>query len=303
MRAIFCRPRAAITVVELLVVIGIISVALGLLLPAILQVRAAALQTHSSNNLRQIGVAVQSFAGDLGRLPAIDGTGPREDGWYSMFTQLLPYIEHGKYYAEIRDGTRPLNSNYTVKPYVNPADPTLADVGNAPGATSYAANALLFIKKPDLTRTVRDGTSNTIAFAEHYARCGDFGNFDSSWTEFNWFSAHTSVLALPGGNSSVTVHRATFADVHGDQTPQPPADVHPVTAGSPPMSVGSVSGLTFQIRPLPRDADPRLAQTPHSAMLVGLADGSVRTLAKGMSEFTYWAAVTPAGSEALGNDW
>jgi hypothetical protein len=38
-------------------------------------------------------------------------------------------------------------------------------------------------------------------------------------------------------------------------------------------------------------------------MLVALADGSVRTLAPSMSEYTYWAAVTPAGGETLGTDW
>jgi hypothetical protein len=38
-------------------------------------------------------------------------------------------------------------------------------------------------------------------------------------------------------------------------------------------------------------------------MLVALGDGSVRTLAPGMSEATYWAAVTPAGSEIFGTDW
>jgi hypothetical protein len=38
-------------------------------------------------------------------------------------------------------------------------------------------------------------------------------------------------------------------------------------------------------------------------MLVGLGDGSVKTLNPAMSPKTFWAAVTPAGSEVLGNDW
>ena len=47
-----------------------------------------------------------------------------------------------------------------------------------------------------------------------------------------------------------------------------------------------------------------LAATAHAGgMLVGLADGSVRSLAQGMSGDTWWAAVTPSGGEVLGSDW
>jgi hypothetical protein len=38
-------------------------------------------------------------------------------------------------------------------------------------------------------------------------------------------------------------------------------------------------------------------------MLVVLADGSVRTLHPSITPGTFWAAVTPAGGEVLGNDW
>jgi hypothetical protein len=36
---------------------------------------------------------------------------------------------------------------------------------------------------------------------------------------------------------------------------------------------------------------------------VALCDGSVRMLAVGMSESTYWAAVTPGAGDVLGPDW
>jgi hypothetical protein len=38
-------------------------------------------------------------------------------------------------------------------------------------------------------------------------------------------------------------------------------------------------------------------------MLVALGDGSVRSLAPQMSDFTYWAACTPDGNEELYADW
>ena len=50
--------------------------------------------------------------------------------------------------------------------------------------------------------------------------------------------------------------------------------------------------------------DPRVPQTPHAAgILCGMGDGSVRTTASTISEWTFAAACTPAGNETLGPDW
>jgi hypothetical protein len=65
-----------------------------------------------------------------------------------------------------------------------------------------------------------------------------------------------------------------------------------------------MSNATFQVRPSMDQCNPAIPQTPHrGGMLAGLGDGSVRTLAPGMSPTTFWAAVTPAAGETLGSDW
>src|SRR5881396_2112162 len=93
------RKRIGFTLVELLVVIAIIGVLVALLLPAVQAAREAARRSACSNNLRQVGLALQNFESTHKYFPSslrptpLDASGLFQ-GW-SALAQLLPYLEQG----------------------------------------------------------------------------------------------------------------------------------------------------------------------------------------------------------------
>src|SRR5438046_2282782 len=97
------------TLIELLVVVAVIALLIGLLVPAVQRARAAAARGHCQNNLKQIGLACQSFHDGQKRFPSSyvatepykDGASDTSPGWgWSAF--LLPYLEQSNLFQTIQ---------------------------------------------------------------------------------------------------------------------------------------------------------------------------------------------------------
>jgi prepilin-type N-terminal cleavage/methylation domain-containing protein len=284
--AIRRHSRIAFTLIELLVVIAIIAILIGLLLPAVQKVRAAANRVASTNNLKQIGLAVHQFS-ELrsDRLPdpsepinpsfPASAANPWNQATGPLF-QILPCIEQSVLYTAVRginsqasyDAIMPTPQGRSaiVKTFISPADPTNPSsqvfITGSPvpinnglwGTASYGYNPLVFRTVPTgFGRSFPDGTSFTLMFTEKYQSCGSGPGLGT--IQNYWFGSYV-------GNSNAY-------------------DWAPVMAGADLLTPGGqFAGADFLATNLGATAaqcNPAAPSGPHTGgILVLLADGSVR---------------------------
>lgn len=209
--------RRAFTLIELLVVIAIIAILMALLLPAVQASREAARRSGCKNNLKQIGLALNSYLETYSVYPPSFCADLSTDGGeWSIHARLLPFVDQGATAARINFrsayGSQPDIKVLRVPVYLCPTETNdkarLNSGGNAihypinygfnggtwnvwnngtgrPGNGAFAPNTSF---RP---RDMRDGMTSTLAFSEVKA--------------FNAYlrdgSAGTSALPTPAGIS------------------------------------------------------------------------------------------------------
>jgi len=308
MRLPSSRPRPAFTLIELLVVIAIIGVLIGLLLPAVQKIRDAAARTQSQNNLKQMALAMANAASAAGGVmpPAFDQY-PAGANMGSFFYHILPYIEEQNVY----DNTKPngatvypytlsatptsantLDGQFTVKTYVAPNDPTNTAQN---GLCSYASNGYVFTQGARYPQAFgAKGTTKCIVLWEraavgtanykHVATTATTPpnpklDVNHIWSGYNTSLPYgnngipTSVFG-PGGSAGAaagsTINLATYytTDANGKQVAALPAPEGGDNPGYPNDDLVQSFGA--------------------GNVQVALADGSVRSISKGV---VAWAIV------------
>lgn len=328
--------RKGFTLIELLVVIAIIAILVALLLPAIQKVRESAARTQCQNNIKQIILATHNYANNNGsRIPDMwrntpsfvpqGGTTAIQVTNVNALMSILPYMEQGTLYDTIISGinsagavsttnvgahdvmvfptaAQKLSRHAVIKAYQCPSDYGLTASGMSRNTSdwagsSYACNWQLFGTPGTQTgtsvvkiNTIKDGTSNTIMYAEKMSACqrAEFVN-------------GTTTVITGFGAASVGNIWARYSDVEW-----PPVFAWNTTDWRwtnwqmPPMSQPS---MTRNNNPVTQCDNSRPSAGHAGGSNAGMADGSVRFVASGVTAPSWLAAIMPEDGVNPGNDF
>jgi prepilin-type N-terminal cleavage/methylation domain-containing protein len=292
--------RRGFTLIELLVVIAIIGVLIGMLVPAVQQVRESAARLQSATNLKQLALASHNYEGARRRLPGNAMTLP-SGLRVSCHWLLLPYIEQDP--LQVASGASSAaylaNAGTPIPVFIAPLDVSLPGGvitinGTTWAGSNYAANHSVFGSPGNATNwtgvpnsdfdnhgrrldKISDGTSNTVMFGERYAQCSSGG---SLWAYRNTDPAATGP-AYPGWSRMSFFPANWVSNNHSAPFTAVPPQIRPTVANCSPYNLQAFSVSGCQ---------------------VAMCDGSVRTVPAAISSTVWFAAIWPDDGQPVG-DW
>lgn len=297
--------RPAFTLIELLVVIAIIAVLIGLLLPAVQKVRAAAARAQCVNNLKQVGLALQNYHDTVKAFPpgyasnfdaAGNDTGP---GW-GWAAYILPQMEQQAVYNAIQFNQNieaPANSSARVqyiKSFTCPSDSTgltwttrKYDLAGNPVATVCDVASANFIGVFGTTEPGVDGDG--VFYRNSKTRIGDITDGTSSTIIVGERSFRLGQTTWVGSVTGATLF------------PQPPSTAPPILNNGSGMALGHTGDGNGPGAPNSYVNQFSSQHTGGANFL--FADGHVAFLPTSMNYSAYKALSTRAVGEPTGGDY
>lgn len=330
------RPRYAFTLVELLVVIGIIGVLVGLLLPAVQAAREAARRMQCSNHLKQVALAVHNYQSAFNKFPpsalvdlSISSTG--NNGSWGVHGRILPFLEQGNVYENVDlssgwDNQQAIDG-LKIPTFACPSDPgsdqeRVFDDGRPTlYPTNYGFNfGTWFVFDPTTQRggdgmfhpnnffsfrDCLDGTSNTLLIAEVKAWTPYTRNGGPSTTDIPTNQADAEAIVASGTQFKNTghtewpdgrVHHTGFTT-----TLSPNSDVHYTGAGALHKQTDFNSWQEGRDGMAGNPTYATINSRSHHTGLVQVAnvDGSVASITDSIDIQTWHALGTRYGGEVI----
>lgn len=305
------RIRSGFTIIELVVVIALITLLVGLLVPAVQKVRASAALTQCANNLRQVGLALHSYHDAAGSFPP---------GYNSTAVPVFDFDGIGLPENDLGPGwgwAAYILDRVDQDPLMTSIDFTSSIVGQAPGTTPLAIYTCPADTGPD-TIQVKDWFGSVFAVVARSNYVGIYGSTEpteatNAGDGVLYCQSQVRLIDITDGasNTLMVTERASnlgYATWTGsvpngivqNRSGVPGA----LNGGSPLFCIGHTG--TVAEGQLPNNGlgyiDDFSSWHPGGINCL-FADGSVHFIANTIDIYTWVALGTRAGGEIVGDDF